>query len=75
MNSLMGGGNSFSSGGPGKGMYTRLYTHALNRHYFLYGCLAQNHAYLDSGMFTITGSSHPTKIRETAGVIAREFAK
>jgi len=27
----MGGGGSFSAGGPGKGMYTRLYTHVLNR--------------------------------------------
>lgn len=29
---LMGGGGSFSAGGPGKGMYTRLYTNVLNRH-------------------------------------------
>lgn len=28
---LMGGGGSFSAGGPGKGMYTRLYTNVLNR--------------------------------------------
>ena len=25
LNTLMGGGGSFSAGGPGKGMYTRLY--------------------------------------------------
>ena len=31
LNVLMGGGGSFSAGGPGKGMYTRLYTHVLNR--------------------------------------------
>ena len=30
LNSLMGGGCHFSSGGPGKGMYTRLYTTVLN---------------------------------------------
>lgn len=31
LNSLMGGGGSFSSGGPGKGMYTRLYLDVLNK--------------------------------------------
>jgi len=31
LNTLMGGGGSFSAGGPGKGMYTRLYTRVLNR--------------------------------------------
>lgn len=30
LNALMGGGSSFSSGGPGKGMYSRLYTQVLN---------------------------------------------
>lgn len=29
---MMGGGGSFSAGGPGKGMYTRLYTNVLNRY-------------------------------------------
>jgi len=37
LNMLMGGGGSFSAGGPGKGMYTRLYTNVLNRLvYFLF---------------------------------------
>lgn len=31
LNIMMGGGGSFSAGGPGKGMYTRLYTNVLNR--------------------------------------------
>lgn len=31
LHQLLGGGNSFSAGGPGKGMYTRLYTEVLNR--------------------------------------------
>lgn len=26
LNTLLGGGGSFSAGGPGKGMYSRLYT-------------------------------------------------
>lgn len=32
LNMMMGGGGSFSAGGPGKGMYTRLYTNVLNRY-------------------------------------------
>lgn len=31
LNILMGGGGSFSAGGPGKGMYSRLYTNVLNK--------------------------------------------
>jgi len=31
LNLMMGGGGSFSAGGPGKGMYTRLYRNILNR--------------------------------------------
>ena len=31
LNMMMGGGGSFSAGGPGKGMYTRLYTRVLNK--------------------------------------------
>ncbi|VEL44225.1 unnamed protein product [Protopolystoma xenopodis] len=30
LNSLLGGGGSFSVGGPGKGMHTRLYSNVLN---------------------------------------------
>jgi mitochondrial-processing peptidase subunit alpha len=32
LQTLLGGGGSFSAGGPGKGMYSRLYTHVLNQH-------------------------------------------
>lgn len=36
LNTLMGGGGSFSAGGPGKGMYTRLYTNVLNRYIYIH---------------------------------------
>jgi hypothetical protein len=38
LNMMMGGGGSFSAGGPGKGMYTRLYTNVLNRYTFRCDC-------------------------------------
>ena len=62
LNSLMGGGGSFSAGGPGKGMYTQLYLNVLNRHHWVYSMLAQNHAYVDSGIFVLLGSTHPSNV-------------
>ena len=35
LNQLLGGGSSFSAGGPGKGMYTRLYTQVLSQYTFI----------------------------------------
>ena len=60
-NQLMGGGGSFSAGGPGKGMYTRLYLTALNRYGWLESCHAVNHSYTDSNLFGITVSVPPVK--------------
>ena len=62
LNSLMGGGGSFSAGGPGKGMYTRLYQDVLTRHHWIYSALAQNHAYSDSGIFCLFGSAAPAMV-------------
>jgi mitochondrial-processing peptidase subunit alpha len=36
INTMMGGGGSFSAGGPGKGMYSRLYLNVLNKHHFMF---------------------------------------
>jgi len=49
INTLMGGGGSFSAGGPGKGMYSRLYLNILNRYHFMYSATAFNQSYIDSG--------------------------
>lgn len=62
LNSYMGGGGSFSAGGPGKGMYTHLYRNVLTVHPWVYSALAQNHAYMDSGIFCQFGSAHPSKV-------------
>ncbi|XP_046644649.1 mitochondrial-processing peptidase subunit alpha-like [Daphnia pulicaria] len=70
---MMGGGGSFSAGGPGKGMYTRLYTNALNRYHWMHNATAYNHAYADSGVFCIHASSHPSQLRELVDVITREL--
>ncbi|XP_075554383.1 mitochondrial-processing peptidase subunit alpha isoform X4 [Dermacentor variabilis] len=74
LNMIMGGGGSFSAGGPGKGMYTRLYTNVLNRYHWMYNATAYNHAYGDSGVFCIHASADPSQLRDVVNVIVREFS-
>lgn len=73
LNMMMGGGGSFSAGGPGKGMYTRLYTNVLNRYHWMYNATAYNHSYADSGVFCIHASAHPSQVKDLVEVIVREF--
>lgn len=56
LHTLLGGGGSFSSGGPGKGMYTRLYSQVLNQHAWVTAATAFNHCYGDAGIFGIQAS-------------------
>ncbi|XP_060569343.1 mitochondrial-processing peptidase subunit alpha-like [Ruditapes philippinarum] len=48
---LLGGGGSFSAGGPGKGMYTRLYLNVLNKHHWIEMRRLQITLLPDTGMF------------------------
>ncbi|XP_064649104.1 mitochondrial-processing peptidase subunit alpha-like [Lineus longissimus] len=73
LNMMMGGGGSFSAGGPGKGMFTRLYLNVLNKHHWMYNATAYNHAYADSGLFCIHASAHPTKMKELTSIIVKEL--
>ncbi|KAJ5937913.1 hypothetical protein N7454_004255 [Penicillium verhagenii] len=73
LQTLLGGGGSFSAGGPGKGMYSRLYTNVLNQHGWVESCIAFNHSYTDSGVFGITASCSPTRTTEMLEVMCREL--
>ncbi|KAG0155051.1 hypothetical protein PDIDSM_624 [Penicillium digitatum] len=73
LQTLLGGGGSFSAGGPGKGMYSRLYTNVLNQHGWVESCIAFNHSYTDSGIFGISASCSPTRITEMIEVMCREL--
>ncbi|XP_066994221.1 mitochondrial-processing peptidase subunit alpha [Anabrus simplex] len=73
LNMMMGGGGSFSAGGPGKGMYTRLYTNVLNRYHWMYSATAYNHAYADTGLFCIHASAPPVHVRDLVDVLVREM--
>ena len=73
LQTLLGGGGSFSAGGPGKGMYSRLYTNVLNQHHWVESCVAFNHSYTDSGLFGISASCNPTKVTQMLEVMCREL--
>lgn len=55
LQSLLGGGGSFSTGGPGKGMHSRIFTNVLNKYYWVESCNSFSHVYSDSGIFGIYG--------------------
>ena len=73
MNMLMGGGGSFSAGGPGKGMFTRLFTSVLNRYHWVNSCAAHNASYEDTGLFYIQSSADPGNLKGLVDVVIREF--
>lgn len=73
LQTLLGGGGSFSAGGPGKGMYSRLYTNVLNQHGWVESCVAFNHSYTDSGLFGINASCNPARVAQMLDVICREL--
>ncbi|KAL8783582.1 MAG: hypothetical protein Q9213_004511 [Squamulea squamosa] len=73
LQTLLGGGGSFSAGGPGKGMYSRLYTNVLNQYGWVESCVAFNHSYTDSGLFGISASCNPNRIQTMLEVMCREL--
>lgn len=73
LQTLLGGGGSFSAGGPGKGMYSRLYTNVLNQYGWVESCVAFNHSYTDSGLFGISASCSPGKTMNMLDIICREL--
>jgi len=59
LNVLMGGGGSFSPGGPGKGMYSRLYQDALARFNWISHISCNHSVFEDTGLFSYYGTSQP----------------
>jgi processing peptidase subunit alpha len=74
LQTLLGGGNSFSAGGPGKGMYSRLYREILNRYYWAESAEAFTLFYQEVGLMGMNGScSTPDKGRDLTHVLADHF--
>ncbi|THV07480.1 LuxS/MPP-like metallohydrolase [Dendrothele bispora CBS 962.96] len=67
MQVLLGGGGSFSAGGPGKGMYSRLYTHILNLFPQIDHCASFHHIYTDSSLFGLFASFVPAASGQRGG--------
>jgi len=70
---LLGGGGSFSAGGPGKGMYSRLYTNVLNRHHWIESCTAFNSMYSDAGLIGIYGTCDPQAAGMMVNVMSEQL--
>ncbi|KAL6576606.1 hypothetical protein OROMI_010882 [Orobanche minor] len=62
---LIGGGGSFSAGGPGKWMYSRLYLRVLNEHPEIQSFSAFNSICNHSALFGIQGTSPPHSVSTT----------
>lgn len=76
LHSMLGGGGSFSSGGPGKGMYTRLYSRILNQHGWVTSAMAYNHCYSDSGLFGIQASCEDSsQINDLIAVVGLQIGE
>ncbi|KAH7308160.1 peptidase M16 inactive domain-containing protein [Stachybotrys elegans] len=73
LQTLLGGGGSFSAGGPGKGMYSRLYTNVLNQYHWVESCVAFNHSYTDSGLFGISASCVPGHTSGMLDIMCQEL--
>ena len=75
LQTLLGGGSSFSAGGPGKGMYSRLYRQVLNQYGWAESAEAYSAFHSESGLWGISGSTQPHKARDMVQVFTEHLAK
>jgi processing peptidase subunit alpha len=75
LQTLLGGGNSFSAGGPGKGMYSRLYREVLNRYSWAESSEAFTTFFHEQGLWGISGTTIPGKARDMTRVICGHLAR
>ncbi|ETV88580.1 hypothetical protein H257_00138 [Aphanomyces astaci] len=73
LQTLLGGGDSFSAGGPGKGMYSRLYTHVLNRYYWVESAQAFSSLHNDAGLVGIYGACMPEATGQLVGLLVNQL--
>merc|ERR1711879_500050 len=71
---LLGGGDSFSSGGPGKGMFARLYKDVLS-HGIYWGCKSFHQPYRGTSLFGVDGSCQPQYVSLGIELVMAEFWK
>lgn len=72
LNMMMGGGGSFSAGGPGKGMYTRLYQEVLGQYGWVQHASCSHSIFEDSSIFALYGFSNPAYQSQMADVLVEQ---
>lgn len=75
LQTLLGGGDSFSAGGPGKGMYSRLYTSVLNRYYWVESATAFTSIHKDTGLLGIYGAAMPQHSSNLIAILCNQFLR
>lgn len=75
VDTLLGGGSSFSAGGPGKGMYSRLYREVLISYSWVEACNAFSTQLYDSGLVGVYGAALPPDAGSLATVMASHLAR
>ncbi len=70
---LLGGGGSFSAGGPGKGMHSRLYTRVLNQYHWMHNCTAVTSIYNNTGIVGIYASAESSHAEDMVAVMCKEI--
>lgn len=75
LQTLLGGGSSFSAGGPGKGMYSRLYRQVLNRYSWAESAEALTSFHDECGLLILSGSTSPNMARDMVSVLAEHIAR
>jgi processing peptidase subunit alpha len=70
---LLGGGSSFSAGGPGKGMYSRMYTRVLAANGDFESAQGLFTAFEDTGLFAVQGSATAAAMPELVGYLVNQM--
>ncbi|KAJ0007426.1 hypothetical protein Pint_29565 [Pistacia integerrima] len=70
---LMGGGGSFSAGGPRKGMHSRLYLRFLNEYQQIHSFSAFNSIFNNTGLFGIYASTDSDFVSKAVDLSVREL--
>jgi mitochondrial-processing peptidase subunit alpha len=72
---LLGGGSSFSAGGPGKGMYTRLYREVMGRYDWIESVQGLAIVFDQNGLFGIDGACAGQNVMQLYKVMVHELVK
>lgn len=70
---LMGGGGSFSSGGPGKGMHSRLYLNVLSKYGWVHNFSAISQPFDKRCLVGVYGCVSPEWVPKLVDVMAKEL--